>query len=110
MGVVLEGGSISCDSAVVLEKWKRDFCSLLNCQTDNDPQTDNNTVFNAHISVFEVKKAIDRAKKMEKDAEPMPFPFPLKFYATMRLFPPCTYYSTSTLKRTLFPLFGSNAS
>ena len=118
MEVVLEDGSISRGSAVVLEKWTCDLFSLLNCQTDNNPQTDNNTsqqsnaaplepVFNAYISVFGVKTAIDGAKR-GKHAESMLFQ--LRFYATMHLFPSCTYYSMSSFKRALFPLSGANAS
>ena len=70
MEVVLEDGTVARDAASVLGKWKRDFSSLLNCQEANtafqhvirehlaaDP------IFNEHISIFEVKKALDRSKR-----------------------------------------------
>ena len=75
MEVVLENGSISNDTQSVLEKWKRDFSSLLNVQHctesasnngnshQNPCQTDIDPMFNAHISVMEVKKAVDSAKR-----------------------------------------------
>ena len=65
MEVMFGDGSISRGSAVVLDKWKRDFSSLLNCEnTSDDSQIDTcsnishsnseavDPVFNAHISVF----------------------------------------------------------
>ena len=75
MEVLLENGSISNDTQSVLEKWKRDFTSLLNVQHctesasnngnlhQNPCQTDIDPMFNAHISVMEVKKAVDSAKR-----------------------------------------------
>ena len=73
MEVVLENGEISRESTVVLEKWKRDFSSLLNTQHGNETETtidvsDSNIepldpAFDAHISLLEVKKAVDNAKR-----------------------------------------------
>ena len=73
MEVVLDDGCISHETAIVLDKWRRDFSSFLNCQSNRnfqsadqsfprpadqpDPQLETN------ISIFEVKKAVDNAKK-----------------------------------------------
>ena len=70
MEVVLEDGTVAHDAASVLGKWKRDFSSLLNCQEANtafphvireQPAAD--PIFNEHISISEVKTALDRSKK-----------------------------------------------
>ena len=74
MEIVLEDGSISRDNTAMLDKWKHDFCSLLNENADNGPLVDDSTAlqngtervepfFNENITLFEVKKAIDDAKK-----------------------------------------------
>ena len=82
MEVTLDDGSISVDVSDVLRKWRNDFHSLFNGSgqvTDNELSTsDVNTssnmtdnvsnqqhqqIFNQHISIFEVKKAIDSAKR-----------------------------------------------
>ena len=68
--VVMEDGRVSRETTDVLDKWRRDFSSLLNCQ--NDRFFHNNfgqysgpsePLFDIHISILEVKKAIDTAKK-----------------------------------------------
>ena len=70
MEVVMEDGCVSRETTDVLDKWRRDFSSLLNCQ--NDRSFDNNfgqyagpsePLFDTHISILEVKKAIGTAKK-----------------------------------------------
>ena len=70
MEVILEDGMVARDAASVLEILKRHFSSLLNCQEANtafphvireQPAAD--PIFNEHISIFEVKKALDRSKK-----------------------------------------------
>lgn len=72
MQVVRDDGSISDDVEVVLNKWKHDFSSLLNANitdsTENEsmPVLENtryDPVLNGHITLFEVKKAIDSAKR-----------------------------------------------
>ena len=74
MEIVLEDGSITRDNTAVLDKWKHDFCSLLNVNADNGPLVDDSTAlqngtepvepfFNENITLFVVKKAIDGAKK-----------------------------------------------
>ena len=77
MEVVLDNGSVACDTASVLNKWKHDFNSLLNCQQGNNLQQNrfgngtacqNNAatldpLFNDHISIFEMKKALDNSKR-----------------------------------------------
>ena len=39
MEVVLEDGRVSRATAEVLDKWRRDFSSLLNCQSNSDFQS-----------------------------------------------------------------------
>ena len=74
MEVVLEDGTISRDCKDVLEKWKHEFCSLLNAKPNDAQQTTNtfanvmpaerlDPLFYEHISLFEVTKAICDAKK-----------------------------------------------
>ena len=82
MEVTLDDGSVSSYVSDVLSKWRNDFNSLFNGSdqvTDNelgnsDENTSSNMTqstsnqerqqkFNQHISIFEVKKAIDSAKR-----------------------------------------------
>ena len=75
MELVLDDGSVSRETAAVLEKWRQDFSSLLNCENSYDIHTFKNTsnqntgssdpLFDAHISILEVKKAVDNAKKVK---------------------------------------------
>ena len=76
MEVTLDDGSFSFNVSDVLNKWRNDLNSLFNGSgqvTDNDENTGSNMTddasnrqrqqkFNQHISIFEVKKAIDSAK------------------------------------------------
>ena len=82
MEVTLDDGSVSSYVSDVLSKWRNDFNSLFNGSgqvTDNelgnsDENTSSNMTqstsnqerqrkFNQHISIFEVKKALDSAKR-----------------------------------------------
>ena len=84
MEVALDDGSVSFYINDVLRKWRNDFCSLFNGTprvTDTDIDSDNSTDnassnmtndapsqhfqqnYNEHISIFEVKKAIDSVKR-----------------------------------------------
>ena len=74
MEVVLDDGRISNDTQTVLNKWKTDFSSLFNVDNpvfDSLRSTSDivsNTVptdplFNEHISLFEVKKAVLNGKQ-----------------------------------------------
>ena len=82
MEVALGDGSISVDVSDVLRKWRNDFHSLFNGSgqvtdnelgtsdvntssnmTDNVSNQQHQQIFNQHISIFEVKKAIDSAKR-----------------------------------------------
>ena len=73
MEVVLDDGCISHETVVVLDKWRRDFSSLLNCQSNRNirsagqsfprPADQPDPQLEANISIFEVKKAVDNAKK-----------------------------------------------
>ena len=73
MEVILRDGTVSRDPVSVLDKWKHDFSSLLNCQqaddSDEGQSTDSHNIstsdpiFNEHISIFELKKALDNSKK-----------------------------------------------
>ena len=70
---VLEDERVSRATAEVLDKWRRDFSSLLNGQSNSDFQSSDLSFrkytgpsvppFDAHISVLEVKKTIGAAKK-----------------------------------------------
>ena len=72
MEVVLEDGSVSLNIADILNKWKSDFGSLfrnVNPSADHAPEIDQNIAFsqehftyNEHISILDVKRAIDDAK------------------------------------------------
>ena len=74
MEVVLENGNISVEESEILNKWVRDFSSLFNApenETKDDDELLNNhdilvhsssPLFNDHISILEVKQAIDKAK------------------------------------------------
>lgn len=71
--VTLNDGSLSTDLSQVLNKWKHDFSSLYkndnyvyssqNSNVLNDVTDYADLSFNANITIFEVKKAIDGAKK-----------------------------------------------
>ena len=71
--VVLDDGTISSDKQVVFERWERDFSDLLNSNAESDMNQENNhnsrtrettyPMLNDHISIFEVKKVIDDAKR-----------------------------------------------
>jgi hypothetical protein len=68
--VILDDGSLSSDVDVVMSKWKLEFSSLFNnpksdCNTDHSfvNVDESNLSYNNDISVLEVKKAIDCAKK-----------------------------------------------
>ena len=82
MEVTLEDGSVSFNICDVLNKWRNDFSSLFSGNgkvNDNELGNRNNNtssditdnvlnqldqpVFNDHISIFKVKKAIDSAKR-----------------------------------------------
>ena len=82
MEVTLEDGIVSFNISDVLNKWRTDFSSLFSGNgkvNDNELGNSNNhtssdmtdnvlnqldqPVFNDHISIFEVKKAIDSAKR-----------------------------------------------
>ena len=72
--VVLDDGSTSNDTQNILNKWKTDFSSLFNFEnpvSDSFHSTSDNIsstvqtdpLFNEHISLFEVKKAVMNAKQ-----------------------------------------------
>ena len=72
MEVVSEGGQIENDTDAVLERWKSDFSALYN--RPRSQSLDNNidlnqrqnyveTGINEYISIFEVKKAVNEAKR-----------------------------------------------
>jgi hypothetical protein len=68
--IVLDDGTTSTDINDILAKWKYDFSSLFNNPNSNKDFThmfvheDNDSLaFNEHISVLEVKKAVDASKR-----------------------------------------------
>ena len=70
MEVLLDDGSLTSDVKDVLSKWEKEYSNLYNSTSDPlitiDHNLDNiNTSFilDEHISIIEVKKAIDNAKK-----------------------------------------------
>ncbi len=71
MEVLLDNGTLSNNVKDVLRKWEHDFSNLLNVSsTEIHDSVSNVTDFTSHdaeldkyISIFEVKKAIDNAKK-----------------------------------------------
>ena len=74
MEVVSEEGHIINDTNVVLDRWKNDFSGLYNRSRDQGHQTVHiddtsrtinfhDTGMNEHISIFEVKKAVQGAKR-----------------------------------------------
>ena len=70
MEVLLDDGSLTSNVKDVLSKWERDYSNLYNTSTDPLSTSDqilNNTNTNfgldEHISILEVKKSIDDAKK-----------------------------------------------
>ncbi len=70
MEVVLDNGNISSNVTDVLTKWQRDFSNLLNSNTVEDrdvflPHENilSDNILDRHISILEVKTAIDRAKR-----------------------------------------------
>ena len=74
MEVVLDNGCLTKDVKEVLLKWERDYSNLLNANHHNDTseqvRSNINTsdeyddFLNAHISILDVKRAIDIAKKI----------------------------------------------
>ena len=78
MEVVLGDGSVSRETADVLHKWKQDFSSLLNCQNSYDIRAAENStnqnirppdpLLEVHISILEVKKAVDNAQRGSRKA------------------------------------------
>ena len=73
MEVVLEDGSVSFNISDILNKWQTDFSSLFrsanqsaDCSTENhnySSKAHEQVTYNEHISILDVKKAIDDAKK-----------------------------------------------
>lgn len=69
MKVTLEDGSTSTCVDDVLFKWKNDFSSLFNKDSVSEPVATENSnnidgvPFNEHISLLEVKKAVDKVKR-----------------------------------------------
>jgi len=67
MEVILDSGAIFTTIGDVLEKWKNDFSSLVvsktNCSSFVPGVGDNYIPFNEHMSVLEIKKAVDNAKR-----------------------------------------------
>ena len=71
MEVVLDDGSISYDTEVVLDKWKTCFSELYNHHTNTndssnnvriDEYVENGPLFNDDITLFEIQKAVREAK------------------------------------------------
>ena len=71
MEVVLDDGSISYDTEVVLDKWKTCFSKLYNHHTNTndssnnvriDEYVENDPLFNDDITLFEIQKAVREAK------------------------------------------------
>lgn len=68
MEVLLDNGNLSNDAKDVLQKWEREFSSLLNLPNTDVPESINSesvidTDLDRYISILEVKKAIDNAKR-----------------------------------------------
>ncbi len=70
MEVVLDNGDISTNVCDVLSKWRDAFSELLNPATESDQRTPllpdvniSDTILDSHISILEVKHAIEQAKK-----------------------------------------------
>ena len=74
MEVVLDDGNVSTKTHDVLNRWKADFSSLFNVDNvkfenlhiatyNNQSNLPVDLLFNEHISLFEVKKAIFSAKQ-----------------------------------------------
>ena len=76
-GIEIKGKTLFFDQTqntmAVLGKWRQYFSSPLNCENSKDLHAFHNTsnqntgpsdlLFDAHISILEVKKAVDNAKK-----------------------------------------------
>lgn len=71
MEVLTDDGTVSNDVNVVLEKWKSSFSTLFQGRQVSDPNTftyndnrpnDDVLPFNDNISLFEIKKAVDKAR------------------------------------------------
>ena len=124
MEVTLDYGSISFNVSYVLSKWHNDFNSVLNGYgqvTDNELGTsDENTSsnmtdnasdqqrrqkFNQHISIFEVKKAIDSAKRGKATGIDN---IPAEVLKMTQHFLFCMFYLISVLIMALFLLTGIN--
>ena len=69
MEVLLDDGSLTCNVKDVLSKWEKDYSNLYNTSSDpsiitlDNNEDNSNFGLDEHISILEVKKAIDNAKK-----------------------------------------------